>query len=49
MEDKPICPLLTSNEVTWYCCGEECAWWNAECQRCSMVSLTDSVRKMVKK
>lgn len=31
------------------CSQNECAWWNAECGKCSICVIADSLRKMVRK
>jgi hypothetical protein len=55
MDNKRACPLSfnvppnLSNDRTYVCMEEKCAWWNTECQKCALVVMVDNLRKLVKK
>ena len=42
----PAKNLIPGNTI---CVQENCAWWNAECGKCSDCVIADSLRKQVKK
>jgi len=57
MSEKPpiLCPMtfnmliVDRNVEVVKCSQNECAWWNAECGKCSVCVIADSLRKLVKK
>jgi hypothetical protein len=57
MSEKPpiLCPMsynMAMDDRTvevMKCFQSECAWWNAECGKCSVCVIADSLRKLVRK
>lgn len=53
--NKPGCPMSynvppdMSNGHTYDCMGERCAWWCGDAQKCAILVLAETQRKVVKK
>ena len=56
MSENPIfCPMSYNMQMddrtvdVMKCNQSGCAWWNAECGKCSVCVIADSLRKLVRK
>lgn len=53
--NKPGCPMSynvppgMSNDHTYDCMEERCAWWCEDAQKCAVLVLAETQRKTVKK
>lgn len=54
-DNKPGCPMSynvpsnMSNDYTYNCMEELCAWWSEDAQKCAIVVMAEAQRKAVKK
>ena len=55
MEQITLCPMSfnmpgedRTDKIMW-CSERDCAWWNAECGKCSLCVIAESLRKQVRK